>query len=66
MKRKMQKLKILCNFAPELFDGMIGDLAKEIAEEIDPKEINLEILPHKKTLWVEILILIMIVQELPF
>jgi hypothetical protein len=31
------------NFAPpELFDGMIGDLAKEIAEEIDPKEINLD------------------------
>ena len=31
------------NFAPpELFDGMIGDLAKEIAEEINPEELNLD------------------------
>ena len=31
------------NFAPpELFDGMIGDLAKEIADEINPEELNLD------------------------
>jgi len=31
------------NFAaPELFDGMIGDLAKEIADEINPDELNLD------------------------
>ena len=28
--------------APELFNGVIGDLAKEIAEEIDPSELNLD------------------------
>lgn len=28
--------------APELFDGMIGDLAKEIADEINPEELNLD------------------------
>ena len=28
--------------APEMFNGVIGDLAKEIADEIDPDELNLD------------------------
>ena len=28
---------------PDLFGGVIGDLAKEIVNEIDPEELNLEV-----------------------